>query len=188
MSYFTLCGTIGNPIAIDCNNIPVNGTADRAIIMNRGDIDKTASTTGADGSVTSLVLKAAKTAYQIDGMNFSITPDMSLVRQGRVSRYSHQVEFIAFKVDQATKNELEAYANGRATAVIETLDETYEIYGWDVGMRAEEITRSPNDQETNGLFRCVLRTPEGQPAEPKLPRDYLKTDYDTTTTELVALL
>jgi hypothetical protein len=188
MSYLSVCGTIGASIAIDCDNIPVNGTADRAIVMNRGDVDFTTSTTAADGSVTSLALKATKTAFQIDGLNFSITPNMSLSRQGRVSRYVHEIEFLTFKVDQATKNELEAYANGRATVVLETLDETYEVYGWDVGMRAEEITRAPNDQETNGLFRCVLRTPEGQPGEKKLPRDYLNTDYDTTTTQLNGLL
>lgn len=186
--YQNLCGEIGNNIAIDCNNIPVNGTADRAIVANRGDINYTASTVAADGTITSIVMKATKVAYQIDGLNFSINGDENLVRQGRVSRYTHEVEFLTFNVSQTTKNELEKYANGRAVAILESLDETYEVYGWDVGLRAEEITRNRNDQETNGLYRCVLRTPGDGAFEKKLPRVYLNTDYDTTTTEIEGLL
>jgi len=188
VSYTTICGTIAADVLIDCNDIPVNGSADRIILMNKADIDLSTTTIDAAGQITSLAMKATKEAFEITGQNQSITPEMSLVRQGSVSRYSHQVGFRAFKIDQATKNEIEKMANGQLVAICETLGNKYEVYGWDVGLRAEEITRNLNDVESNGLFSVVLRTPDNLPAEPKLPRSYLNTDYDTTTTQLEGLL
>lgn len=188
MSYTTICGEMAASVQIDCANIPVGGSADRIFIINKADVDKAASTTDASGMVTSLALKATKTAFVITGQNQSIAPEHSLVRQGSVSRYSHQVGFRAFKIDQTTKNELEKLANGLFVLVTETLGDEYEIYGWDVGLRLEELTRILNDVESNGLFNGVLRTPDNLPAEPKLPRQYLNTDYATTTAEVEALL
>lgn len=188
MSYQNLCGEAGSNILLDCNNIPVNGTSDRLLLINRNDIDTAATTIAADGSISSLALKATKTAFQIDGIAGSINPDEEQVIQGGIPRYRHRVAFRPFKVDQATRNEIEKYAKGNCVAVLETLDNTYEIYGYNVGMKALLVTRNPNDAETNGNYVVTMASDDQRPLEPKLPRIYLNTDYATTTTELEALI
>lgn len=188
MSYQTLCGTIGANAAIDCSNIPNNGTADRLILINRNDIDTATTTIAADGSISSLALKATKNAYQIDGINNSIAPDSEQVLQGSVPRYRHRVQFRPFLVDQATKNEIEKMAKGSLVGIVETLDNEYIVYGYDVGMKATVVAQNPNDAETNGLFVVTLASDENRPLEPKLPINYENTDYATTTTELEALI
>jgi hypothetical protein len=188
MSYQNLCGAIGAGVALDCANIPVGGTSDRMIVFNLSDLDAAGTTYGANGEITSLALKSGSQAYQIDGLNQTIAPSVEMVRQGSVPRYNHSAQFRAFKVDQVTKEQLEKMASGRMGAVLESLGGKYEVYGLEVGLRAEEMTRNPNDQETNGLFVITLRTPENVPAEPRLPREYLNTDYATTTAELESLL
>jgi hypothetical protein len=139
-------------------------------------------------------LKTGKAAYAFQGIRQSLNPQYELV-PGTVSvGYMHTVNFLAFDINQAAKDNYEKMALAKLFAVIENKNNIgngnsiFEVYGVNVGLEASAITRIPADQESGGAFTIALTTPEAEGKEPKMPQSWFKTDYATTLALVEALL
>jgi hypothetical protein len=188
------CGGITAGTDYDCDSPIVPGVNQRLILGNLDDIEAVSYNTTNTTIIEGITLKSGKSAYVYQGVRQSLNPSYELV-PGTVSvGYNHMVNFLAFQISQAVKDNLEKMALGKLFAVVENKNAVgnensiFEVYGLNVGMEATVITRLPADQETNGAFTINLVTPEAEGKEPKMPQSWFLTDYATTKALVDALL
>ncbi|UPT66884.1 MAG: hypothetical protein M0D57_21055 [Sphingobacteriales bacterium JAD_PAG50586_3] len=174
------------------------GTKDNLYLINRDEIDditfETILPTGLNRLVISMTLLASKYIYKIEGRNNSNEPSATL-RKGRYfDTYEHKVAFKVFDNGPETKSQLESMIQkGNLVAVIENNyrgggdTSAFEIYGFNAGLEITECSRVINDNDTQGAYSLVLKTPEQQ-GEPHLPYSLLAGDYTGTKVMLNGLL
>jgi len=188
------CGGITVGAAYDCNTPIVPGVNQRLILGNQGDIATILFDVVKPTLIKDITLKTGKAAYAFDGVRQSLTPQYELIPGTVTVGYLHTVNFLAFDISQAAKDNYEKMALGKLFAVIENKnalgngDSVFEVYGLQVGLEASAITRIPADTETGGAFTISLTTPEAEGKEPKMPQSWWDTDYATTLAKVEALL
>ena len=186
-----LCALITQGATYDCDNPIVPGVNTRLILINK---DEIATVTRASGYVEDITLAATKTAFAFEGYRQSLNPEYRLVPAALSIGYDHQIKFQVFDISQEQKINLEKMALGRMVAVVENMnnegndDNVFEVYGLDVGMEITEMTRIARDLETQGSFSILLKTPDEEGKEPKMPVTWFDTDYATTKALVDALL
>jgi len=188
------CGgiTVGAPY--DCNTPIVPGVNQRLILGNQDDIGTITYDVVKPTLIKDITLKTGKACYVFDGVRQSLTPQYELVPGTITVGYLHTVNFLAFDISQAAKDNYEKMALGKLFAVIENKnalgngDSVFEVYGLQVGLEASAITRIPADTETGGAFTISLTTPEAEGKEPKMPQSWWDTDYATTLAKVELLL
>lgn len=186
----SVCSGITASITIDCTNPPVAGVSDIMYLINRDDIDAitfdTANPNAPNKLVTNITLKTGKYIYKVEGRNNSHEPTTTL-RKGRYfDSYEHQVSFKIFSNGPEVKSEIESMVQkGNMLAIVENNyrgaaeKATFELYGYTSGLEVAEGSRNANDNDTQGSYALVLKTPEQQ-GESHLPFSFLVTDYAGT--------
>ena len=187
-----VCGKISGNILADCNVPMQSGTADRAIIINKDDIESVTVNATNDMVIEAITLKATKVAYQIDGINNSIRPSATLVQLTFKKMFDHMVQMIGFDISPLVKNSLTVGLEGRYVIITENLfrgtagNSAFEIYGLTVGLELTVLTKDPNNQDTQGGFDFTFATNKNK--EPRMPLTFFDTSYAATKVLVDGLL
>jgi len=189
------CAVITANITFDCDNPPVAGNEDVLWVINKAEWDNATLTPNGTNPqlIEGITLATGDFLFKYEGKNNSVEPTQKLVKGKYTESYDHEVTFKVFKTDAATKEQLEKLASGRVVAILEnrfrgdTGASAFEIYGSDVGMEVQELTRTLNDADTQGAFNLILRSPEIS-KEGHLPASLFVTSYAATKAVIEALV
>jgi hypothetical protein len=187
------CGKLSASIYQDCNNPITGGTKDRLVLMNFADVQSYTEDGSNPTLITAITLASGTLAYEVEGKNNSNLPMFELQRGKYSEGYNHQVSFIAFKTDAATKKQFEQMAQGRMVAIVERNykgsggNSAFEVYGLDSGLIMSEGKSDLADADTMGALSIVLKSQE-ESLEKHLPRALFLTNYATTKAIVDALL
>lgn len=193
------CGVVAAQILFDCVNPVVGGTVPVLYITNREDI--TAMTKNVSNAliVEGITMVALKKFYKLEGRNdgdkgSSVAPSWKTVKLSYGKAYEHLVDAQSFKVDPATKKELEAWNLADVVIIVEnkfrngTVGNTaYEIYGAEGGLQMEEMSRNPNDVDSMGVIKLQFKSQQTS-LENHMPYTFFLTDYATTKALVAALI
>lgn len=187
----TKCDTsINHDFLYDCDNPPVAGLDDIALLINRSDIDFIKSTINAEHNniIESIVLKAGKKANVVQQRKTSFTGTNVAQVEGTYSVGTTQTfAFVAFANSAEEKAALDNILNGSFVAIIKNKSAAdnakYEVLGWATGLQTPTLTKDYVAEESAGVYAITLAS--GQ--EPKLPMSFFKTDLATTEAAFEAL-
>jgi hypothetical protein len=192
------CTGITASILINCDQPLVVGTKDILYLINRDDIDNIMFDSTLDSGINELALSlnliSSRYIYKIEGRNNSNEPS-AVLRKGRYfDTYEHKISFKVFGNGPEIKSQLESMIQaGNLVAIIENNYRgpadvsAFEIYGYNAGLEIVECSRVINDNDTQGAYSIILKTPEQQ-GEPHLPYSLLAGDYTATKEMLNNLL
>lgn len=176
-------------ILLDCDNIPVSGLEVNALIFNKNDIDRTATTFDPANKVlmTNLQSLSGKQGFKIEGVKQSNSKTYSLVlKENLFDKWLHQ--FNGLIVNPTADNKLQLSnmsKDGRYVVVIEQLwkgandESAFEVLGYNVGLKLTESVNNSLENE-NGI--TLVLASEANYEEPEVPYTLLETDYATTKT------
>jgi len=188
------CGGISAGADYDCESPIVPGVNQRLLLGNLDDIKAVTYNVANPSLIEGITMKTGKAMFAFQGIRQSLTPSYEFVA-GTVSvGYNHMVNFLAFDINQAAKDNYEKMGLTKLFAIVENKNSVgngnsiFEVYGGNVGLEAATITRNPSDTESGGAFTIGLATPEAEGKEPKMPQSFFKTDYATTLALVDALL
>lgn len=154
-------------IAADCSAMPVKGLGNRGWIINFDDIDREASSYDKNNTslLTSLILATGKKAYNvyIPGSTPFTGTNKAFVKGTYVNTWTKQVHLVILNEGpDVTSNVIDKLANGRFVVVLENKatgsggKATYEVYGYEAGLTASEMSNDKYSEETNGGYAATL--------------------------------
>ena len=189
------CTQIASSILRNCDKPLVTGLEETIYLLPFDDVDKTLSTLDATNKqlLTNLVMKAAKTGYKVEGIQFSNDHDTALVKGKYVDAFEHNLMFRIFDISEVTKQWIMQLLNTRVIVVIGNKVSSgneaakYEVLGWELGLELMEMTRNQNDADTKGGYVLKIACDDTN-KEPKLPLTFFKTDAATTKAAVEALV
>lgn len=190
----TICGKITSSITFDCDNPLQAGAEDELVLINKDDYDDAVVTVdvGNPQLITNIVLPSGVLAFTYAGKNNSVGPKYELIKQTFAEVYNHEINFKVFKVDAATKKELEALAKGTVVAIVRNKhkgadgNSAYEVYGADAGLVLTQNLRDIINQENQGAFDAILKSDENS-LEPHMPKTFFDTSFAITKAKVDGL-
>jgi len=182
-----ICGKITQNYEINCDNPLQGGTNDKMVLINWDDWQDAVVTADIDNPqlIESIDLPSGVTGYLVEGKNNSINPKSEMVKQRFAELFKHSIDYLVFKIDAGTKDDLEKKVQGRFVAITwnrykgDNGETSFEIYGKDAGMVLQVFTRDTNATDNQGAWVLQLATDEFS-LEPHLPASLFDTDYTTT--------
>lgn len=180
-----LTGIDGNIIA-DCNDMPFAGLESNVRLINRNDIDFSATTFNADKTIcTAITLKEDAVAYTLVGFKKSNDAGFKLVKKDAVNDgFTHEIKGVAYNRKADTLDQINKLCKGnKIVAVVEykhkgsTSSEAFMVYG--IGSGLELSDASHNANANNGTISIALASVKDE-EEPNVPCLLFDTDYATT--------
>lgn len=183
-----LTDRISADIVNDCENLSIAGIESDILLIPHSDVDKTASTFDPVNPllISSLVLKAGKTGFLLEGVKQTNgynsefvpgddqTPDKSRhVIRGRI-------------LTPSAANRLQANKLGKGESYMAVVNKKYKgansadaflVLGWDAGLYLSSKTE--NSLENDGAILLEMSSKD-LTLEKDDPKVLLETDYDTT--------
>ena len=187
-----LVGIDGDIIA-DCTDMPFAGLEANVRLINRNDIDFSATTFNADKTICdTLVLLEDKVAFTLGGFKKSNDAGFKLVKKDTTNDgFEHELKGVAFNRKPDTLDQINRLCKGnRIVAVVEykhkgsTNTEAYMIYGIASGLELQEASHTANGNNATISLRLASAKDE---EEPNVPCIFLDTDYATTKAAFEAL-
>lgn len=187
-----LTGIDGNIVA-DCNDMPFSGLEANVRLVNRNDIDYSATTFNGDRTIcTDFVLKSGKVAYTLVGFKKSNDAGFKLVKKDAINDgFEHELKGVAYNRKPDTLDQINKLCKGnKIVAIVEykhkggTNTEAFMIYGINAGLELQEATHAANSN--NGTISLRLASTKDE-EEPNVPCIFLDTDYATTKAVFDAL-
>ena len=190
---------IAGSITPNCNDPITKGYEHKGIIINWDDIDFTATTFADANTVSNLVLKSGKKAYEIvQRGNTPFTGSTSEMAVGTISNTTTKnVQFVVLdKGPDVAKNVIDALANGKFVVILENTwknlfashgtkgDSAFEVIGIKQGASMSAGSRDPYSSDTQGGWQITLTESESPVSEVYL----FKTDYGTTLAMINSLV
>lgn len=183
---------ISRDIQANCVSMLIGELENVAWIMNRDDIDFTASVYGtSEYTLSDIVLKAGKTAYVVHQLGDSFTGAGTEMEKKRFKNtWASTFNFIIFDNDPETKENVEGIANGRFVVIWENKykntagTSTFEIVGFKLGLKCESLVSLKYDPDSLGGWVGSLKELGG----PATPITVFKTDEATTRSMIEALV
>lgn len=185
---------ISKDITINCNDPFASGIEAEGVIINRSDIDFSASEINADRKnvIDSIVLKTGKKAFKVVqlGNNPFTGTNVSLVVGTYRNTFTNTVNLVVMDNDPDVCSKIiDGIANGTYVVILENVykgknkkenpgDAAFQVFGWYQGLRANEITNEKYSEDTDGGWLVSLQ-------ETKAPKSGLflyKNSYDATKT------
>jgi len=187
------CGNIFANLSISCTDKPTGGLEQQIVLINRADIDLTASVVDSTLSssagthkVTSLVCKAGKTGYEISSYNDKrlLLAAFNLNRnEDGPNDYTHSINIRAFDLSEETLVFLKGLGEGaEVVAVIQYNDKgalsanAFGVYGFSKGLKVGEMAYNSNENKGMTMITLASQEPDLEPFPPML---YFDTDYAT---------
>lgn len=190
-----LCNTIiANDINFACDDLVTRGLEADGLIMNRNEIDFSATTFDATHKniIKGLVMKSGKKAYEVAQLgNTPFTGTNSALAVGTYrNTFTHQVSLaILANSPQVCEEIIDGLANGTFVVILRNVskgstgDAEYQVYGYAQGLKASEITEDKYSEDTDGGWLVTLQ----ETAAPKSAMFFFDTDSSTTATKYEAL-
>jgi hypothetical protein len=187
------CGAITSGITLSCDDPLESGVRATFYIANKDDIASISYDPANPMLADAITMQAGKSFFEVQGQLQSTEPNFVMVKGKYVNNFEHTVSFLIFKIDPATKKEVNNMKDGNFVCIVTnnytgaTGNCKYEIYGAGGGLKAEVLERNPADAETLGAYKVSLKTQE-YAREAKPPVTFFDTNAATTETAIAALL
>lgn len=168
------CVSIDANIEIPCPNDLTAGVVANFLLANKDDISTIVYDNTNKHLITDINMKQGKKFYKVEGQLQSTEPKVTMVAGTYVNQFEHELKFLVFKIDAATREQLVKMKDGNFVAILENNytsangSTKYEVYGAGTGLKGNLIERTVNDTETLGAFSVTLKTAE-YAREAKLP-------------------
>ena len=185
---------ISKAISVDCENQSVAGLEPNGLIINRDDIDFSATTFDAQNPniIKTLVLKSGKKAYDI--IQQGATPFTGVASNLNVGTYrntwTHDVPIAILGNDpDIAANIIDKLSNGTFVTILRNVQKgttgnaEYQVYGYAQGLRASEGVNEKYSEDTDGGWLITLQ----EQRAPKSAMFFFNTDAATTATAYEAL-
>ena len=185
---------ISKAISVDCENQSVAGLEPNGLIINRDDIDFSATTFDAQNPniIKTLVLKSGKKAYDI--IQQGATPFTGVASNLNVGTYrntwTHDVPIAILGNDpDIAANIIDKLSNGTFVTILRNVQKgttgnaEYQVYGYAQGLRASEGVNEKYSEDTDGGWLITLQ----EQRAPKSAMFFFDTDAATTATAYEAL-
>ena len=185
---------ISKAISVDCENQSVAGLEPNGLIINRDDIDFSATTFDAQNPniIKTLVLKSGKKAYDI--IQQGATPFTGVASNLNVGTYrntwTHDVPIAVLGNDpDIAANIIDKLSNGTFVVILRNVQKgttgnaEYQVYGYAQGLRASEGVNEKYSEDTDGGWLITLQ----EQRTPKSAMFFFNTDATTTATAYEAL-
>jgi len=194
-----ICGNINTGASYDCTQKDTGGIEQVEIVLiNRSDIDLSSTTVNRDPSsgehnISSFDLINGAVAYSFSGIQSKRILSASYTKQDGefIDTVAHTVNIAIYNQCEESLNTLNEFVNGaEVVAIVEQKSKgtnnecAFQIYGFDRGLKAGELTYNSN--ENNGIVLLPLSSREPD-FEPYVPYKYEETDYATTLTKIEEL-
>jgi hypothetical protein len=180
------CDDLTAGILYDCDNPPSGGANDRLILFNYDDINGNVTVDPTNSLLfTDITLASGVTGFVFEGINNSNEPRSAMVKGRYVNGYDHEVIFKVFKNSPQAKAQLQKLDGAKVVALVqnnhkgEDGNAAFEIYGYETGLRLQELERVIADSELQGAYNVNIRNDEvSRPSS--LPHTLWDTDFATT--------
>lgn len=185
---------ISKAISVDCENQSVAGLEPNGLIINRDDIDFSATTFDAQNPniIKTLVLKSGKKAFDI--IQQGATPFTGVASNLNVGTYrntwTHDVPIAVLGNDpDIAANIIDKLSNGTFVTILRNVQKgttgnaEYQVYGYAQGLRASEGVNEKYSEDTDGGWLITLQ----EQRAPKSAMFFFNTDAATTATAYEAL-
>ena len=185
---------ISKAISVDCENQSVAGLEPNGLIINRDDIDFSATTFNAQNPniIETLVLKTGKKGYDI--IQQGATPFTGVASNLNVGTYrntwTHDVPIAVLGNDpDIAANIIDKLSNGTFVVILRNVQKgttgnaEYQVYGYAQGLRASEGVNEKYSEDTDGGWLITLQ----EQRAPKSAMFFFDTDAATTATAYEAL-
>lgn len=185
---------ISKAISVDCENQSVAGLEPNGLIINRDDIDFSATTFDASNPniIKTLVLKSGKKGYDI--IQQGATPFTGVASNLNVGTYrntwTHDVPIAVLGNDpDIAANIIDKLSNGTFVVILRNVQKgttgnaEYQVYGYAQGLRASEGVNEKYSEDTDGGWLITLQ----EQRAPKSAMFFFNTDATTTATAYEAL-
>lgn len=187
-------------ISPSCDDPIVQGVEQRGIIINRDDIDFSATTFNSTRKnvIETIALKSAKKAYEV--VVLGSTPftgtNTALAAGTYRNTFTNTVSLVILdNGPDVCENVIDGLANGEFVVILENKfkglqkeenpgDPAFQVYGWYQGLRASEMTNEKYSEDTDGGWAVSLQ-------ETRVPKSgvfLFKTDYETTAAAVESLV
>jgi hypothetical protein len=188
MPFETCIAGLTGDFTKDCKNPPILGLEENALIIPFDDIDRSATTFDATGTIiTNLTLKAG--AQKIKVQAFKKFKDGGYETKSNADAPDgaiHSFAFVSPKNDANAKKFINSLFTGAKCVVIverkwkgAVKDQAFEVLGYDLGMGGTSTMKYYADL---GSHVVTLKTPNEE-QEPFVPYTWKETDYATTKAE-----
>lgn len=155
-------------IAADCASMSVKGQGNRGWIMNFDDVDRETSKVDSSNPslLTSLVLNTGAKAYNVyvPGSTPFTGTVKTFVKGTYINTWNKDVHLVILNEGPDVCNDIiDKLANGRFVMVLENKTSgaggkaTYEVYGYEAGLTASEMSNDKYSEETNGGYAATLQ-------------------------------
>ncbi len=185
------CAGITIGADFDCANPLKAGVSERLLIGNLADISVITYNVTNTSVIEDITMKVGTAMYGFYGVRSSNKPQVDLVADEFSVGFSHMVDFSAFEVDSAQKENLQAMAAKKQFVIYQNPkdsslgDAVWEVLGVNAGLEMATLTRLPASKD--GSYKVQLKTSE-QSSETGLPNSFFDTDIITTEAKIDALL
>lgn len=187
-------------ISPSCDDPIVQGVEQRGIIINRDDIDFSATTFNSTRKnvIETIALKPTKKAYEV--VVLGSTPftgtNTALAAGTYRNTFTHTVSLVILdNGPDVCENVIDGLANGEFVVILENKfkglqkeenpgDPAFQVYGWYQGLRASEMTNEKYSEDTDGGWAVSLQ----ETRAPKSGVFLFKTDYETTAAAVESLV
>jgi hypothetical protein len=175
---------IATDVLFDCSNPPATGIETRVVLINRDDIDRTASTVDVNGNQDIELVTGTK-GYILEGVKQINSYNATVnVADDQLNKVTHAFVGRIYNITKETRAFINALINGaNLVAVVEKKAKggsslyAYQILGWDCGLTITEGVE--NSAENDGAFVFTLAS-SPLALEPRMPLTYLDTNYATS--------
>lgn len=187
-------------ISPSCDDPIVQGVEQRGIIINRDDIDFSATTFNSTRKnvIETIALKSTKKAYEVVVLGSApFTGTNTALAAGTYrNTFTNTVSLVILdNSPDVCENVIDGLANGEFVVILENKfkglqkeenpgDPAFQVYGWYQGLRASEMTNEKYSEDTDGGWAVSLQ----ETRAPKSGVFLFKTDYETTAAAVESLV
>lgn len=187
-------------ISPSCDDPIVQGVEQRGIIINRDDIDFSATTFNSTRKnvIETIALKSTKKAYEVVVLGSApFTGTNTALAAGTYrNTFTNTVSLVILdNGPDVCENVIDGLANGEFVVILENKfkglqkeenpgDPAFQVYGWYQGLRASEMTNEKYSEDTDGGWAVSLQ----ETRAPKSGVFLFKTDYETTAAAVESLV
>lgn len=136
----------------DCENPMVKGAKADGLIINRKDITMSGVTYDSTNpfKVTALPLATGKTAYDIvqGGKTPFTGTQQELVEGTYQNTITNTVQFVILNQGETTADQVFALMNGEFVVILQNNNNTYQVFGLEVGLHASAMVRELYNDDT----------------------------------------
>jgi hypothetical protein len=178
---FDCTGHLTADILFDCANAPTGGIEQNVLLINKDDIDVSATTLSTDNrlQVTQIQLKPGKTGYKLTGVKQSNGKAWELVKKENApDKFKHTFNGVIFNPSLANKKQADNLSKGgKYIVVIEQVwkgaanADAFEVLGYHSGLELTTMTNS--SKENDNMIMFELASADGF-EETTMPKTYFK--------------